>query len=112
MSKGYAYVWEYQVLDTALDRFKSLYGPSGEWVRLFLRAEGYICTELLDDREQPSRFLSIDHWESRKAYEKFRAAFANEYAEIDEMGEGLTVRERYLGSFTPIGHAIDRSDRG
>jgi heme-degrading monooxygenase HmoA len=106
MTRPYAYAWEYQVPESSIGRFESLYGPEGEWVRLFRRAPGYIGTELLRDRDQRGRYVSVDHWASESAYQAFRATLASEYAAIDAGGEGLTDHEQELGRFAVIGHLL------
>ncbi len=56
--------------------FEELYGPEGEWVRLFRRSPAYRGTELLEDLDSPNRFVTIDRW-----------------------GEQLTLEELPLGRF-------------
>ena len=41
----YIYVWEYTVLDINKEAFESIYGKTGEWVKLFSGKDGYIKTE-------------------------------------------------------------------
>ena len=44
-------------------------------------------------------YLTMDRWESRAAYEEFRAQFATEYEELDRECEGLAVIEKQLGEY-------------
>ena len=94
---SHAYVWEFVVPAEARERFERDYGPQGPWARLFRRAEGYIETILLRDRGTPGRYLTVDRWESRDAYRRFRERFTQEYDEIDRQCEALTERETPLG---------------
>ena len=99
---GYAYVWEYLVRPDAVDDFESAYGPDGDWVRLFRRHEGYVRTELLRDLDDPTRYLTVDSWTSRAAYEAFRESAAADFAALDARCERLTLRETPLSRFAVL----------
>ena len=99
MTGVYAYVWEFEARAEADERFRKEYGPAGAWVALFRRAPGYVGTQLLQDRERPRRYLTIDTWNSAESYAAFRRQFAGEFAELDRRCEGLTVREAPIGEF-------------
>ena len=96
----YTYVWEYRVRPEATAQFQKEYGAAGAWVDLFQRASGYVRTELLSDLDDPYRFVTIDTWETRQAYDRFRQTFASEFAELDALCEGLTIEEVQLGHFS------------
>ena len=57
-------------------------------------------TRLLEDRSDPLRFVTIDSWSSVEEYDAFRVTYASEYAALDRLCEGLTVRETHIGQFT------------
>src|SRR4030095_14778666 len=92
--------------------FEQVYGPEGEWVRLFGRDARYRGTRLLRDVGRERVYVAVEWWgsraaregvygtvycwESREAYEEFRQKFAAEYAEIDERCEALTITERQM----------------
>ena len=97
-----AYVWEYRVRPEADAGFREHYGPDGHWVRLFRRAAGYIGTELYQDRKEPRRYLTIDHWESLDAYDRFRQRFAAEFDAMDRRCEAFTESESELGTFSTV----------
>ena len=67
---GFAYLWEYRVEADQLTEFLRLYGPDGEWVRLFREAEGFVETHLLRDAGDRGRFVTIDYWVSRAARDR------------------------------------------
>lgn len=96
---GYTYLWEFLVEAEDAEEFERHYGPQGSWVALFRQAPGYIQTLLLRDSQDPRRFITIDRWESLEAYQRFRAAYAQQYADLDRRCEALTARETGLGSF-------------
>ena len=102
MGGEYVSVWEYLVAPEHTDRFLEAYGPSGEWVRLFRRARGHLRTELLRDRSRPERFVTIDHWESREAWDAFRQACGREYEELDARCAALTTHEARIGELESL----------
>lgn len=98
----YSYVWEYRVRLDRIREFEAVYGPKGEWVRLFRRAPGYLETELFRDHDLPGRYLTVDHWKSREAYDTFRRRFSSEFDAVDERCERLTETETRLGDFESV----------
>ena len=57
----FVYVWAYRVLPERVDEFRRLYGPDGEWVRLFRQSRGYLSTNLYRDRNWISAAASFNH---------------------------------------------------
>jgi heme-degrading monooxygenase HmoA len=100
---GYTYLWEFIVEPGRVEEFQQHYGPSGPWVALFRQARGYVGTQLLRDRAEPRRFITIDRWESAEAHRAFRAAFSQQYAELDARCAHLTAQELLLGEFAEAG---------
>lgn len=84
-----------------LDEFFELHGPEGSWVALSRQAPGYLDTQLPSDRNESSRFITIDRWESKDAFTTFRETFAREYEHLDRLGDQLTDEEIPLGEFRP-----------
>jgi heme-degrading monooxygenase HmoA len=78
-----ALVFSYDTAEPA--DFERVYGPEGEWSQFFRTGSGFIGTELLRDAEIPDRYLVIDRWESREAYNEFVEAHRDEYMRrVDE----------------------------
>ena len=100
---GYTTVWEFRVAPACQYEFEKHYGPDGTWARLFRSAEGYLGTDLLRDRKNTLRYLTIDRWESREAWLAFRRAHGAAYERLDREFEGLTTSEAPLGEFEPAG---------
>ena len=100
---GFTTLWEFTVLPARLAEFESHYGPEGDWVRLFRRGTGYLGSELLQDRANSLRYLTIDRWEIIEAWRAFRSRFAEEYERLDREFEGLASREAALGECAPAG---------
>ena len=82
--------------------FESLYGPEGAWVELFRTAGGYLGSHLFKDEGDPGRYLTVDCWASRQAYDDFRRTRLPEYEALDRRCESLTEKEESLGVFTEI----------
>ena len=99
----FCYVWEFRVRPEHLDAFLAGYGPEGDWVRLFRRDPAYVETQLLRDREDPTRFLTIDVWRDREACRVFRQAVRADFDELDRRFEQFTISERHLGDFDGFG---------
>lgn len=108
MTTCYAYIWEYRVSADNDAEFRRHYGPQGAWVRLFRRAGGHIETRLLSDRSVAGRYVTIDRWESERAFRAFRERFSKEFEALDRKCEALTISESPLGSFTEVDAAGDR----
>jgi heme-degrading monooxygenase HmoA len=95
----YLLVWEFYVRAGCESQFENLYGPGGDWIQLFTKADGFIKTELRRDVENSRRYLTLDYWSSKEVYESFRQQYREEYRKIDRRCEGLTERETALGAF-------------
>ncbi|HVA54891.1 MAG TPA: antibiotic biosynthesis monooxygenase [Gammaproteobacteria bacterium] len=77
-------VWEFQVRPEYMMAFEYAYDEHGEWARLFRQDSAYIRSDLLHNQEQMGRYLTLDHWKTREAYQAFSARFRNEYPKIDD----------------------------
>jgi hypothetical protein len=81
--------------------FEEAYGASGIWLNCSDRS-GFVATELSRDSKDPRRHLTLDFWESKLAYERFRAERAKEYAALDDQCETFTEFERELAQFERV----------
>ena len=86
--------WRFTTADR--EAFEAHYGPDGTWAQLFRRDPSYVRTDLLRDE---GSYLTLDWWESRAAYERFRETYAADYAEIDRRCESVTSGEEKIGEF-------------
>ena len=100
MTRTYTYIWAFRVHPEHIEAFRRHYGEGGSWAQLFRRAPGYLETQLLQDRTDPLRFMTIDTWRSVEDYEAFRASYASDYAALDRVCEGFTSEETLIGHFT------------
>ena len=92
----YIVVWEYVVRFGHEAEFENTYGASGDWVQLFEQADGYLGTELFHD--SPQHYITVDHWISSQAYERFHQQFRAAYHTLDARCQSLTEREKLVGT--------------
>jgi len=73
----------------------------GDWAQLFRRSGGgaYLDSQLARDIEIARRFVTIDRWASRAAFDAFKAAAKPEYDALDARCRQLTRSERLIGHF-------------
>lgn len=95
----FVYIWEYRVKEDSIEEFHRHYGPDGDWVKLFSRAQGYVMTHLYRDIHQPDRFITADYWTSKEARDRFQKTFSAEFAAIDAVCDRLTSEEKFIGDF-------------
>ena len=95
-------VWEFTVSAEHSSEFESAYKSDGRWALLFRRDSAYRETILVHDSEQARRYLTIDVWEDRDSYQRFKERFAAEYRQIDQECERLTSGERLVGIFERV----------
>ncbi len=92
-------LWEFEVKSGCEERFRSVYGAEGEWARLFRTDPNFLETRLLRDPVQANKFVTLDFWESRSAYESFKELNHAAYLAMDRNCQSLTTFERCLGYF-------------
>jgi quinol monooxygenase YgiN len=96
---NYVIIWQYQAKADRVPEFEKCYAPDGTWAELFKKADGYLGTELVRHHESKTRFLTIDRWSSKQAYEAFHAQWNDEYQRLDAECDDLTEKERLLGKY-------------
>jgi hypothetical protein len=95
---GYVVIWEFVVSPGREARFERVYGPSGDWVRLFQQDPNHLRTELIRVPGTSRRYLTLDFWKSQSAYDRFRQKHLAEYRAIDRKCGEMTERERKLAT--------------
>ena len=95
----YVVVWAFEVSVRTRGEFERAYASGGDWARLFRRSTAYQGTELLHDQTAQDRYLTIDRWTSRQAFDAFALECAAEYAALDRRCESLTLSEALVGQF-------------
>lgn len=100
---GFVALWEFTAHAGHVEAFRHAYGAGGPWTALFRQSPEYRGTELGADPANSRRFVTIDRWTSRAAYEAFREEHRAAYLEIDRLCEAFTESERRLGEFDILG---------
>jgi len=91
-------VWEYRVREEMQPRFEQIYGPHGDWARLFAADPAFCRTVLLRNSQNPQAYITLDFWQSEAAALSFREN-SPEYPVLDLQCEDLTEHEREIGRF-------------
>jgi heme-degrading monooxygenase HmoA len=99
---AYLIFWEFRPNPEKEAEFRVVYGPHGEWARFFRRSYQFLGTELLRDESDPQRYVTVDRWVSRQAFEAFRRQYEAEYFDLDRRCEALNAREIPLGAYETI----------
>lgn len=93
-------LWEFEVKPESQECFERVYGPHGEWVRLFSRDPRFRGSQLLRDFSRSLSYFTLDFWDSESAYQDFQNAHRASYEELDRVTEAFTLKERCIGTFT------------
>jgi heme-degrading monooxygenase HmoA len=92
-------LWQFEVDAEKAGDFVAGYGADGTWAQLFRQAAGYLGTELLCCTDEPTRYITIDRWNSLDDFTRFQRDFADRYETLDGELEGLARSEKKIGSF-------------
>ena len=99
---GFVAVWQFRPKPGSEQPFLDAYGPDGLWARFFSTGEGFVGTELNRDLKDRDRYLTLDLWESKTAYDRFRHTHQAEYSRIDAQCGEMTAEEELIGYFERI----------
>lgn len=95
-------IWKFQVNAGKEVEFEKVYGPSGDWVQLFRKSDGFLKTELHRDLTDHSCYVTLDYFKSKADFETLMEQYKDEYAAMDRRFEGFTISEHNIGVFEPI----------
>ena len=95
-------LWRFVVRPEVVDVFLQHYSDTGSWAQLFRRSPLFLGTDLIRSSDDATTFVTIDRWHSREAFEDFQREHGAEYARLDGLCEGLTLREELLGRYENI----------
>jgi heme-degrading monooxygenase HmoA len=98
----YVVIWEYRVKKGKQTEFEKIYSSNGAWAELFKKDEGYLGTTFIRDTNDSQRYLTIDRWVSKAAYESFLQQRGKEYKDLDANCEDLTEQESRLGNWNSL----------
>ena len=92
-----AIIWRYEVHEAHRAEFEAVYGPTGEWARLFALGDGFRGTELL--RAGDGSYLTLDVWRAKADFDRFLAEHGADYEALDRRTDGWTTHEHRLGEY-------------
>jgi heme-degrading monooxygenase HmoA len=95
-------LWEFEVKPGCEEGFVRVYGPDGDWAKLFRSDSNYQETRLLRDATREAIYLTLDFWKSQQAYKRFMETHAAEYKKLDAAGEKLMLGERKIGWYEMV----------
>ncbi|MBI1937207.1 MAG: hypothetical protein HYS25_03710 [Ignavibacteriales bacterium] len=102
----YIILWHFKIKEEYIDNFISAYGPNGTWAELFRKDQDYKGTRLLHDVENKLIFVTIDVWESKESFVKFKKKYEEEYHKLDREFEKFTTAEKLISEFDNGGNKI------
>ncbi len=92
-------VWEFVVREAGRGLFELTFGPGGAWSRLFGPAPGFRGTTVMQDVEQPGRYLVVEIWDTGEGREALLAARPEAVADLEAELAALVVSRTGLGVF-------------
>jgi len=98
----YIIIWEFHVIPEKEKEFVKLYGRNGQWVKFFETDDDYFESDLIKDVHKEGRYVTVDYWIDKKAYEHFRTQHNEEYQELDLKGASFTLKEKQIGEFESL----------
>lgn len=98
----YVLLWFFQAAEGREEAFERTYGPGGDWARFFEQGEGYLGTELWKG-ESTGGYVTVDRWETKEQFERFRAEHREAYEALDRGCEHLTAVEQFLDAYRTLG---------
>jgi len=91
--------YRYRVHPTQVRAFEHAYGANGPWAALFAKHPGFRRTRLFRHKEESHVYVTIDVWESKADYDRFRMDFSDDYAALDRKLALLKLEEHLLGFY-------------
>ena len=92
-----AIIWRFEVLEAHRAEFEAVYGPTGDWARLFARSGGFRGTELL--RAEDGSYVTLDVWRAKADFDAFLAEHRADYLALDQRATAWTRAEHRLGEY-------------
>ena len=89
-------IWEMKVKFKERGKFESFYDPKGEWVKFFIKANGYEGTEILESGEGDNIFLVIDQWETEEAFNEYEKSRKADYDLLEEKAKAASRTKKRI----------------
>ena len=98
----YLIIWDFYIKKDSNEEFERTYGNEGTWSNFFRKGSDYLGTLLIKDMTKENRYVTIDQWKTKEAYETFLERNDEEYKRIDSQCEFLTEQEKLIGYFSDL----------
>jgi quinol monooxygenase YgiN len=95
----YIRIWEFQARPGMENEFERIYGPEGDWVRLFRKSKAFLRTDVYRDVETKGHYVTIDYFSSREGFQGLLKEFREAYDALDRLGETICASESRIGNF-------------
>lgn len=92
-------LYRYRVHPAQAKAFEHAYGPTGPWAKSFSASRSFRRTRLFAHRTEPGVYVTIDVWESKADYDRFRSEQAEANARLDRELHLLYLEEHLLGYY-------------
>ena len=96
---AYVRIWEFRARPGLEEEFERIYGPEGDWARLFKKSRSFLRTELNCDIDTKGRYVTVDYFVSQPAFDEFLKEFREEYDALDRRCKRVRTFEQPVGSF-------------
>jgi heme-degrading monooxygenase HmoA len=97
-----AIIWEYVIEPMQHEVFEEYYHAQGIWAQYFQQHPDFLKTQLIQDYENPLRYVTIDYWKHETSFEQFRNQYRTEYDAIDALCTSFTKSETRIGTFIEL----------
>jgi heme-degrading monooxygenase HmoA len=101
-------VWAFVVKEEARGQFELAYGPGGAWSKLFARCPGFRGATVLRDTKNPSRYLTVELWETEAQREQALVENKAEYSDLEAALGEWTESKTEVGIFSVLAEATVR----
>ncbi|GAB4574873.1 MAG: hypothetical protein Kow0077_23570 [Anaerolineae bacterium] len=92
-------VWEAIVRPEGRGQFELVFGPGGAWSNLFGKCPGFRGTTVLNDTDNPGRYLIIELWETEEQQSQAWDTYPAEYAKLESDLAHWTESRNPVGVF-------------
>ncbi len=93
----YIVLTEFIARENKAAEFEDYFGSAGKRAETLRNGEGFMSTELLKDKEVKLRYVTMDRWVSKDAYDDFGIEFENENSDLAKAGEEFSSKQVLIG---------------
>lgn len=94
----YIVLTEFVAKEGKVAEFEDYFGSAGKRAEVLQNGEGFMSTELLRDKGAKLRYVTMDRWVSKDAYDDFGIEFESENSDLVRAGEELSSKQALIGA--------------